>query len=165
MSGDFGCRGSTAERLYGYSAEEALGQKITHLCTDPRDYAMGAHVIQQTAHGKSWTGNFPVKNKRGDRFLVVATLSPFCDDAGTIVGAMVVSCDCRAFKREKVVMKERHYSEPNSSLSRVKTDYTGAGCHPLKPLRVAIASKIYNLVSPITCDFGFWHISLCFLTA
>ncbi|KAI3931138.1 hypothetical protein MKX01_029328 [Papaver californicum] len=74
-----------AEDLYGYSASEAICQDVLDL------------VAQESAMGESWTGLFPVISKQGRQFLVIATNSPLCDDCGTLVGFIGVTCDSQPF--------------------------------------------------------------------
>ncbi|MDV3146774.1 MAG: PAS domain-containing protein, partial [Sweet potato little leaf phytoplasma] len=95
------CRNRAAEIVYGYSAAEALGQDAVGLLVDPEDFAIANDVIHRVMAGENWTGHFPVKNKMGQTFIVVATNSPFYDD-GTLVGIICVSSDSRPFQELKI---------------------------------------------------------------
>lgn len=139
------CRNRSAENLYGYSAAEALGQDVIELLADPRDCAVASNIVHRVSTGESWTGQFPVKNKRGDRFLAVATNTPLYDDDGTLVGIICVSSDSRPFK--EALTSELSDLETSSSFSRPRTTITGKlGLDHQQPLQAAIASKISNLV-------------------
>ena len=59
-------RNRTAEKLYGYSAAEALGNDLIELLTDVRDHDAANNIVHRVIRGESWTGQFPVKNKQGD---------------------------------------------------------------------------------------------------
>lgn len=98
--------------------------------------------------GESWTGKFPVKNKLGDRFVVVLTNTPFYDDDGSLVGIIVVSSDSRSFQDlgspPTSTNMQAGTSEPRIRLmNKHDSDLQ-------QPIQVAIASKITKLVS-ITC--------------
>ncbi|CAN1826078.1 Serine/threonine-protein kinase EDR1 [Linum perenne] len=75
-----------AENLYGYTAAEALGQGVVELLVDPRDYTMAEDIFHRVTLGERWTGNFPLKNKSGNRFTIVATISPFYDEGSSLIG-------------------------------------------------------------------------------
>ena len=51
------------------------------------------NTVNRVMMGESWTGQFPVKNKMGEKFLAVATNTPFYDDDGSLVGLICVSID------------------------------------------------------------------------
>ncbi|RZC66312.1 hypothetical protein C5167_009996 [Papaver somniferum] len=88
----------SAENLYGYSASEALGRNILDLLfgsKEAREDAM--HILRKNASGGSWNGTFPVKNKQGERILVLITNSPLYDDNGSIAGIICVSVDSEKF--------------------------------------------------------------------
>ncbi|KAK6160987.1 hypothetical protein DH2020_004368 [Rehmannia glutinosa] len=152
---DLNCRiiywNRTAENLYGYSAAEALGQDAIELLTDPRDFGVANNIVHRVTMGESWTGQFPVKNKRGERFLAIATNTPFYDDDGTLVGIICVSNDSKPFQEAKSVISVSKDSENNSSLSRNRSIASSAlGLDPQQPLQAAIASKITNLASKVS---------------
>ncbi|KAH0641518.1 hypothetical protein KY289_032492 [Solanum tuberosum] len=83
----------TAEYLYGYSAAEALGSDLIERLTDARDHDAANNIVHRVIRGESWTRQFPVKNKQGDRFVVVAIDTPFYDDDGTLLGVICISSD------------------------------------------------------------------------
>ncbi|KAH6833076.1 PAS domain-containing protein tyrosine kinase family protein [Perilla frutescens var. hirtella] len=146
---DLNCRiiywNRSAENLYGYSAAEALGQDAIELLTDPRDSAVASNIVRRVGGGESWTGQIPAKNKRGDRFLAVATNTPFYDDEGTLVGIICVSSDSRPFIEAQAANSDM------SDLRRHRTTISGRfGLDHQQPLQAAIASKISNLASKVS---------------
>ena len=145
------CRNRTAEKLYGYSVEEALGQQAIELLSDVQDYSVANNIVDRVSMGESWTGQFPVKNKMGERFLAIATNTPFYDDDGTLIGIICVSSDSRPFQEIRVAMSNERQSETNASFSHPRCSSAAAklGLDPQLPLQAAIASKISNLVSSI----------------
>lgn len=142
----------TAEKLYGYSAEEALGQQAIELLSDVQDYAIANNIVDRVSRGESWTGQFPVKNKMGERFLAVATNTPFYDDDGTLIGIICVSSDSRPFQEIRVAMSNERQSEANASYNRSRSSSATAklGLDPQQPIQAAIASKISNLASKVS---------------
>lgn len=98
--------------------------------------------------GESWAGQLPVKNKRGDRFVVLATNSPFYNDDGTLVGIICVSSDSRPFQDRRDDYMGTKHTEGGLNFSRPRSIASAKlGLDPQQPLQVAIASKISNLVS------------------
>ncbi|XP_038719120.1 uncharacterized protein LOC120011982 isoform X3 [Tripterygium wilfordii] len=141
----------TAEHLYGYSAAEALGQDAIYLLIDPQDFSVANNIVHRVSMGESWTGQFPVKNKRGERFMAVATNTPFYDDDATLVGIICVSSDSRPFQEMKVGFSGGRNLETDSSFSQPRNLVTSTlGLDPQQPLQVSIASKITNLASKVS---------------
>ncbi|GMJ08367.1 hypothetical protein like AT5G49470 [Hibiscus trionum] len=134
----------TAEKLYGYSAAEALGQDAVELLIDPRDFSMANNIVHRVMMGESWAGQFPVKNKMGERFLALATNTPFYDDDGSLVGIICVSSDSRPFQ---VAFSAERQPKEDSTKNAVSAKL---GLDPQQPLQVAIASKITNLASKVS---------------
>ncbi|CAN1195071.1 Serine/threonine-protein kinase EDR1 [Linum perenne] len=141
----------TAENLFGYSSEEALGQLGIDLMVDPRDRGVAHDIVSRNKMGEKWTGRFPVRSKRGDRFTIAATNTPFYDDDGTLIGVICVSNDARAFQEVGAESSDPRHSEPESATSRARTTVTTKlGLDPQQPLQVAIASKISNLATKMS---------------
>lgn len=111
-------------------------------------------MVNRVTMGESWTGQFPVKNKMGERFLAVVTNTPFYDDDGSLVGIICVSSDSRPFLETRVSMWGAKNSEPDSSFGRPRNSVTAKlGLDSQQPLQVAIASKISNLVGILVLIF------------
>ncbi|CAI9765810.1 unnamed protein product [Fraxinus pennsylvanica] len=141
----------SAENLYGYSASEALGKDILELLTDDRDFAVGRNILRRVMMGENWTGQFPVKHKRGERFSVIATDTPFYDDDGSLVGIICVSCDSRPFLEANAVISAPKPVETSSRFSRPRLFASAKlGLDPQQPLQAAISSKISNLASKVS---------------
>ncbi|XP_075097161.1 uncharacterized protein LOC107793547 isoform X1 [Nicotiana tabacum] len=143
----------TAEQLYGYSAAEALGRNPIELLTDARDYGDADHVVHQVKKGEIWTRQFPAKNKQGDRFVVVATNTPFYDDDGTFVGVISISSDVRLFQETGVASMGVKQLEADTTFRAVGARTLASsklGLDRQQPLQVTIASKISNLASKVS---------------
>ncbi|XP_075097159.1 uncharacterized protein LOC107766684 isoform X2 [Nicotiana tabacum] len=144
-------RNRSAERLYGYSAEEALGQDTIELLADAQDYGDAANIIDLAVkRGESWTGQFPVKNKQGDRFVIIVTTSPFYDDDGTFVGVISVSSNARDFQETGFASMEVKQLESDARFRARTLASSKLGPDPQQPLQVTIASKISNLASKVS---------------
>jgi len=82
-----------AENLYGWSAEEAVGQTIQELTPSPFLREHGAEIVERGAAGGAWTGEFLVQGKSGKAFPALLTTSPVRDEHGTVLGFVTVSID------------------------------------------------------------------------
>lgn len=144
----FFCRNRGAERLYGYSEAEALGQDIIKLVCHPKEFGVAVNIVHRVSIGESWTGLFPIKNRIGERISVVATVSPFYDETGSVVGITSVTCDLRRFRETKFEFSAERQPEGNSSAFTRSTNAISVklGLDPQQPLQAAVVSKISNLV-------------------
>ncbi|KZV47715.1 map3k delta-1 protein kinase [Dorcoceras hygrometricum] len=152
---DLNCRiiywNRSAENLYGYSASEALEQDAIELLSDPTDFSVASNIVHRVMMGENWTGKFPVRTKRGDRFLVVATNTPFYDDDGTLIGIICVSSDSKPFQETNATTSGQRHLDMDSSFGKPRSIASAAlGLDPQQSLQVAIASKISNLASKVS---------------
>ena len=100
---------AAAERLFGYSAEQAVGHHIS-LVIPPDRIAEEDHIIASLKAGRR-VDHFETERMRSDgqRILVSLTVSPIKDDAGNVVGASKIVRDITRQRqaeaeREKFVM-------------------------------------------------------------
>jgi PAS domain S-box-containing protein len=97
--------GATA--LFGYSAEEMIGQSIRRLI--PQDRQDGESIIlRQLSSGTSVEQYETVRlHKSGEAIDVSVTISPIRDETGRIIGASKVVRDIRPSKRTENLLRKR----------------------------------------------------------
>ncbi|MFS7909467.1 putative protein kinase TKL-CTR1-DRK-2 family [Helianthus anomalus] len=120
-----------AETLYGYTPAEALGKTAPDIIISPRYAELASLIIQRAAKGETWSGQFPVRTKYGEKFAVITTLAPCCDHNGTIFGVTCVCADARLFRPSGCVTPPQRLD-------------------PHHPLQTPIISKIFNLANKVT---------------
>jgi PAS domain S-box-containing protein len=90
---------AAAEQLFGYTAEQAVGQHIS-LMIPPERLAEEDEIIASLREGKR-IEHFETERVRSDgqRITVSLTISPIKDEAGNVVGASKIARDITAQKR------------------------------------------------------------------
>ncbi|KAJ4898424.1 PAS domain-containing protein tyrosine kinase family protein [Raphanus sativus] len=128
---------------------------------DDRDAASAMNIAQRCFNGETWTGEFPVRNKSGQRFSAVTTCSPFYDDAGSLVGIISLTSKSAPYLHPIISLaklKAKKQGETNSSpvssfVSKLGLESSkGAvlskpGPDSHQPVQAVIASKISDMVS------------------
>ena len=88
-----------AERIFGYSASEAVGQSMSILMSPDRP-ADESDILRRIASGQSIRHLEATRvRKDGARILVSVTISPLRDSAGVIIGASKVARDITMTRR------------------------------------------------------------------
>jgi PAS domain S-box-containing protein len=97
-----------AARLFGYTAEEAVGQPITMLIPDDRRYEE-ERILDRIRHGQGVPPYETIRRRKdGSLFDVFLSVSPIIDETGRIVGASKIARDITARKRaEEDVRRSR----------------------------------------------------------
>ncbi|KAJ4869657.1 PAS domain-containing protein tyrosine kinase family protein [Raphanus sativus] len=155
-----------AEKLYGYTAAEALGENPINVIADDRDAAFAMNIARRCVRGESWTGEFPVKSKSGERFSAVTTCSPFYDDDGTLIGIICITSNTAPYLNPRISLAKLKAGEEgegetsfaparNSFASKLGLDSKEAvisklGLDSEQPIQSAIASKISNLATKVS---------------
>ncbi len=85
-----------AERLYGWSAEEAIGRPVLELLAAPGDRSMAAANMDTVLTVGSWEGEFDVRTKDGGIVPAYVRSTLIRDDAGRPVGLLGVSMEVSA---------------------------------------------------------------------
>lgn len=96
-----------AEKLYGWTKKEAIGNNIMMLTPSDNDKEQAAQIMAQLYSGHVWQGEYKVKHKNGNTFPVFVVDSPVYDKEGKIVGIMGVSFD---ISERKLADEERRKS-------------------------------------------------------
>ena len=95
-----------AERIYGYRAEEIIGQRVSRL-TPPELYPELEHILETVKGGGSIEQHETTRvRKDGTRIQVSLSVSPIRDAHGTVVGVSTVARDFTA--RLKMEAELRH---------------------------------------------------------
>lgn len=90
---------AAAERLFGFSAEQAVGRHIS-LVIPPERLVEEDEIIQKLRAGHRIEHFETVRvNRNGDRIEVSLTISPIKDDSGTVIGASKIVRDVTERKR------------------------------------------------------------------
>ncbi len=79
--------------IYGWSFDEAFGNKIIDLTPSFQTIADADLLMQKLSQGESWSGEFYVKRKNGSVFPAFVSNSPVYDEYGKQIGIIGVSND------------------------------------------------------------------------
>lgn len=138
--------------MFGYTASEAIGQDAVELLVHPDEAAAANSIIGNIFMGKCWRGKFPVMNKSGERFFIVANNTPLYDDDGTLVGLICLSVDTRTLEdilgppcsvKPYIDSVKPSFQVNNQSRS---CSLKRSSCHSQQPVQPSISSKITTLV-------------------
>ncbi|CAA7017081.1 unnamed protein product [Microthlaspi erraticum] len=140
-----------SEKVYGHSAAEVVGRNPIDILVDERDAAFSMNVAQRCLRGETWTGEFPVKSKSGERILAITTCSPFHDDDGTLIGIISITSNAAPYKHSRVSLARLKAQEGEKTPGPAKNSFASKlGLGSDQPLQVAIASKISDLASKVS---------------
>ena len=89
---------TAAERLYGWSAAEAVGRSIMELTPSEASVEQAEEIMTALRAGLTWTGDFPVRRRDGGAFYALVSNTPLLAEDGTVVGVIGASMDITARK-------------------------------------------------------------------
>ena len=126
-----------AERMFGYSAAEAIGRHITLIIPTER-HAEEDDVMARIRRGEIVDHFETVRQRKDGRRLIISlTVSPIRDASGTIVGASKIARDVTELKR--VVVERALLLEEAQAANRAKDDFLAMFGHELRNPLAAIA--------------------------
>ena len=126
-----------AERLFGYTAQEAIGQPITMLM-QPERFNEEPGILERIRRGESIEHYETVRRRKDGTLLQISlTVSPITDAKGRIVGASKIARDITERKqaeveREQLLASERHALERAEFEARMKDEFLAILSHELR---------------------------------
>jgi PAS domain S-box-containing protein len=138
-----------AERLFGYSAEEAVGRSITMLIPPDRQDEE-REILDRISRGERVIHFETVRlTKDGRRFDASLTISPIRDASGHIIGASKVARDISAQKRTEFELRDA---------DRRKDEFLAMLAHELRNPLAPIRNSLTLLEQPGQSDGMVQHV-------
>lgn len=95
-----------AEKLYGWTAEEALGRHVIEVTPAITSKGQAAEIMARLRAGERWSGEFLVKRRDGTTFPAAVTDVPVHNEKGELIGVVGVSVDATERRRAQEVLRE-----------------------------------------------------------
>jgi PAS domain S-box-containing protein len=126
-----------AEKLFGYTAAEAIGQSITMLMP-PQYVNEEPQILEQIRRGETIDHYETVRQRKDGTTLDISlTISPIRDEAGNIIGASKIARDITQQKRvqaerEQLLASEQEARRQSETANRMKDEFLATVSHELR---------------------------------
>lgn len=95
-----------AERLFGWSAIEAVGRNVLEITVGQVLQAQAGNIITYVSRGESWSGELRLQRRDGSSFPAMVTQSPIHDEEGRVIGIVGVSGDIGELKQVEAALQK-----------------------------------------------------------
>ena len=141
-----------AERLFGYAAEEAVGQNIT-LIIPPERRDEERTIVDQLTRGERIDHFETVRMRKDGSLLDVSlTISPMKDASGRVVGASKLARDITERKRAEEALRQAQTDLAHASRLTTMGEFTASLAHEVKQPIAAAVTDANTCVRWITRD-------------
>ena len=143
-----------AEKIYGYRAEEMVGQPLTILCPAERIGEI-EEALGKIGRGEPVVHRETVRRRKdGSTFPVSVTTSPIRDDGGRLIGVSAITRDVTEQQRARAAAEFRRRSEELDRVNQSLEAFTYSIAHDLRaPLR-ALGGYSSALMEDCADDLG-----------
>lgn len=118
-----------SERLYGFSASEALGARITDMCVigsdDAQQESTGREIVRRLARDGDWAGELWIRHRSGREFPVHATVSPIRGRHTVPVAVVAISKDITDRKHSEAILRRLSAMVESSGDAIIGADLRG----------------------------------------
>lgn len=110
-----------AERMYGWSEEEAIGKTTIELIGSEENHQQGIEIMERLQAGESWSGEY-LARRRDDSLLPIQLVnSPIYDREGTLQHIVGISSDISLRKQAEEALRQ------SEELQRLALEGAGLG--------------------------------------
>lgn len=119
-----------AEDLYGFDRQEALGRSIYDITVPAVSRSQAEEIMRRLQAGETWSGEFEVQRRSGERFPAQVTDVPVLDEEGRLWAIVGVSSDLTERRKEEQRLEER--LEQLVEANEAKDAFLGLLSHELR---------------------------------